>query len=83
MLDYRQGLLLTHLTAVYDLPDVLKWLVNEKGMSLEARDGNGRTVPEASKQAKVENTCDWITRGREMHAISKFLSSNFRRRRAK
>ncbi len=25
---------------------------------------------------------DWITREREMHAISKFLSSNFRRRRA-
>jgi len=79
---YRQGLLLTHLSAVYDRPDVFKWLVNEKGMSLEARDGNGRTVPEVSKQAKVENICDWISRGREMHAISKFLSSNFRRRRA-
>lgn len=79
---YRQGLLLTHLAAVYDRLDVLKWLVNEKGMSLEARDGNGRTVPEVSKKAKVENISDWITRDREMNAISKFISSNFRRRRA-
>lgn len=55
---YRQGLRLTHLAAVYDRPDVLKWLVNEKGISLETRDGSGRTVPEVAKQAKVENICD-------------------------
>jgi hypothetical protein len=74
---YRQGLRLTHLAAVYDRPDVLKWLVNEKGISLETRDGSGRMVPEVAKQAKVKNICDWITREREMHAISKFLLSNF------
>ena len=48
VLRYKQGLLSTHLAAAYNRLDVLKWLVREKGMSLESRDGLGRTVAEVA-----------------------------------
>lgn len=43
-LRYRQGLLLTHLSAAYNLLDVLKWLVTDLALPLDAHDGLGRTV---------------------------------------
>jgi hypothetical protein len=39
-----EGFLVTHLAAAYDRVDVLRWLTESKGASLDSVSGSGRTV---------------------------------------
>ena len=76
------GFLATHLAAAYDRVDVLKWLVEDKCMSLEERDGRGRDVLQVAKESHARSVSEWIVLNAAGNEIAIFASSHFRRRRA-
>jgi hypothetical protein len=77
---FENGLLFTHLAAAYDRLDVLQWLIEEKGMSLDSCDANGRTVVDVARASDASSINRWISREKARKAISTFASSHFRRR---
>jgi hypothetical protein len=79
---YREGLLFTHLSAAYDRLDVLKWLVEAKGMSCDALDAKARSVLEVARACNAVSVVDWFLLTTAGNVIATFVSSHFRRRRA-
>lgn len=79
---YEHGLPFTHLAAAYDRLDVLQWLVEEKGMSLDSCDESCRTVAEVAEAIDASSIVKWISREKAREVISTFASSHFWRRRA-
>ena len=78
---YENGMLSTHMAAAYDRLDVLKWLVEEKEMSLDACDTLGRTVGKVAEISNTSAIIQWIAREKSKMVISIFASSHFRGRR--
>jgi hypothetical protein len=74
---YENGLLLTHVAAAYDRLEVLQWLVEEKGMSLNSCDARGRSVADVAEASNASSTVEWISREKARKTISTFASSIF------
>jgi hypothetical protein len=77
-----EGFLVTHLAAAYDRVDVLQWLIESKGASLDSVSGFGRTVTQVAKASNASLTTLWLSRRLSSEVIAAFVSSRQRRRLA-
>lgn len=66
-------------SASYDRLDVLQWLVIEKGLDLEARDGRNRNVQRVAEASRALSTASWIRKYNASKTISSFISLNLQR----
>jgi len=76
------GLLVSHLAAAYNRIDVLAWLVEEKGMSLDDTDSRGRDVLTVARASNAQESILWINR-RQAEVVAVFVSARFRGRVAR
>lgn len=76
------GLLISHLAAAYDRPDILMWLVEEKGMSLDDTDWRGRDVLTVARASNAKESILWINR-RQAVKVSVFVSKRCHGRAAR
>ena len=67
------GLMLTHLSAAYDRVDLLEWLVVNKGMKLDSKDGQHRNVLEVAKAAQATSTTKWIVEHQAGRTVVVFM----------
>jgi hypothetical protein len=74
----KGSLLCTHVAAAYDRPDILRWLVQGKGLSLDTRDGLGRNVLQVSKASSAISALKWILEHQAKATISTFISTHIR-----
>jgi len=74
----KGGCLVTHLAAAYDRVDILAWLVESKGLSLDAVDFDGRDVLAVARASNATQAALWVSRRRAGVIISIFVSSKFR-----
>lgn len=75
----KGGLLCTHVAAAYDRPpDMLRWLVEGEGLSLDTRDGLDRNVLQVSKASSAISASKWILEHQAEATISKFVSTHVR-----
>ncbi|KAL3785516.1 hypothetical protein ACHAW5_005270 [Stephanodiscus triporus] len=76
---YRGGLLLTHLSSAYDRVDLLEWLIVTKGMDVNSKDGQGRSVLEIAKTAQAASSTKWIVEHQARQTIVTFVQRHHRR----
>jgi hypothetical protein len=77
-----EGLLAIHLAAAFDRVDVLEWLIQSKGASVDSASGSGRTVMQVAEASNASSTTLCLSRRRSSELIATFVSSHQRRRLA-
>jgi Ankyrin repeats (many copies) len=76
------GLRPIHVAAAHDRIDVVRWLVDSKGVSLAEMDDNGRNLLEAAVASDASAAIKWIQERLSREKLATFVSSHFRKRRA-
>ena len=71
------GMDLAHLAAAYDRQDLLKWLVTSKAMSLDSKDGRGRTALDVARASKAPGTTRWIEEFQARNLIAKVVQRHY------
>ena len=61
---------------------MLKWLVVEEGLDIDATDGSGRTPQQIAEAAKSSSSVSWIVEYKARKLISSFISRNLERIKA-
>lgn len=68
---------MAHLAAPYDCIEVQRWLVEDKGMSLEEWDGCGWDVLQVTNDSNARSVSEWIILNTAGNEIAVFVSSHF------
>jgi hypothetical protein len=78
----NEGFLVTHQAAAYDRADVLQWLIESKGASLDSVSGSGRTVIQVAEASNASSATLWLSLRLSSELIATFVSSHQYRRLA-